>query len=111
MRPIALDDLDKNSDMALTFKGARFGSSVSFFLVDAKPGDGPPLHKHPYDETFVVQEGTATFVVGDDELEVAAEQLLVVPKETPHTFRNGGTSALRLISISPRETMVTDWLA
>lgn len=25
------------------------------------PGEGPPLHVHPYDETFVVTEGRARF--------------------------------------------------
>jgi hypothetical protein len=38
------------------FEGAPYGSDVSFFVVDAALGDGPALHRHPYSETFVVQE-------------------------------------------------------
>jgi len=38
--------------------------------VDAPPGGGPKLHKHPYEEIFVVQEGTATFTAGDETIKV-----------------------------------------
>jgi len=33
-------------------------------VVDARPDGGPRLHRHPYEEVFVVQEGTATFTAG-----------------------------------------------
>jgi MFS family permease len=36
------------------------GISISFFWVQAAPGNGPRLHKHPYEEIFVIQEGHAT---------------------------------------------------
>jgi len=31
-----------------------------------QPGEGPRLHRHPYDETWVVQEGNLTFQLGDE---------------------------------------------
>jgi hypothetical protein len=30
---------------------------ISFFWVQAAPGNGPSLHKHPYEEIFVILEG------------------------------------------------------
>src|SRR3712207_7084072 len=43
------------------FEGYRYGdANVSFFLTDGPPGTGPALHKHPYAEVFVVQEGDVT---------------------------------------------------
>jgi quercetin dioxygenase-like cupin family protein len=36
-------------------------TGVSFILIDAPPGSGPKLHKHPHEEVFVVQEGEVTF--------------------------------------------------
>jgi mannose-6-phosphate isomerase-like protein (cupin superfamily) len=33
------------------------------------------LHGHPYEEVFVVQEGTATFIVGDEQIEVKGGRL------------------------------------
>ena len=43
------------------FEGAAHGSAVSFFVVDAAPGEGPARHSHPYCETFLLQGGCARF--------------------------------------------------
>ncbi len=37
------------------------------------------LHRHPYEEVFVVQEGTATFTAGDETIEAKGGQVVVVP--------------------------------
>src|SRR5438552_9445037 len=51
------------------FEGIDHGGvGLSFFLIDSLPGAGPDLHAHPYMEVFVVHEGEATFVVGDQSL-------------------------------------------
>ncbi len=40
------------------FQGYLHGdSTVSFIWVDLPPGHGPKLHKHPYEEIFIVQGG------------------------------------------------------
>ena len=61
------------------FQGRLLGASVSVIVVDAPPGSGPRLHRHPYEEVFVVQEGSATFTAGDDVIEATGEQVVVVP--------------------------------
>src|SRR5688500_7401470 len=48
------------------------GTGISMIFVDAEPGAGPSLHRHDYDEVFVVQEGRATMTAGGRELEVSA---------------------------------------
>jgi mannose-6-phosphate isomerase-like protein (cupin superfamily) len=86
------------------FEGYRYGDvDVSFFLVDTPPGTGPVLHTHPYEEIFVVQEGTATFTVGDDTIEVSAGQIVVAPAGVPHKFVNSGSGPLRQVDIHPSE--------
>ncbi len=41
------------------FQGSDYGGvPISFFWVQASPGKGPRLHVHPYEEIFVIQEGT-----------------------------------------------------
>ncbi len=72
------------------FQGHRHGAGVSFIVVDAPPGGGPRLHKHPYEEVFVVQEGTATFTAGGETIEVEGGQIVVVPAGVPHRFVNSG---------------------
>ena len=59
-------------------------------FVDAPPGGGSRLHRHPYEEVFVVQEGSATFTAGDDVIEATGGQVVVVPAGVAHKFVNSG---------------------
>jgi mannose-6-phosphate isomerase-like protein (cupin superfamily) len=95
---------------AVVFDGHEHGSSVSFFITRNKPGMGPSLHKHPYDETFIVQEGEACFTVGEETVEATAGEVLVVPANTPHGFVNVGEGRLRMVNIHPVPQMETEWL-
>jgi len=83
---------------------------VSFFLLHTRPGEGPGLHHHPYAETFIVQEGQATFTVGDDTIEARAGDIVVAPANVPHAFVNSGTDVLRSVNIHPVSEMETVWL-
>src|SRR5215210_8997062 len=65
---INLADPARGED-ANEFQGYRHDAGVSFIVVDAPPGGGPKLHRHPYEEVFVVQEGTATFTAGEEIIE------------------------------------------
>ena len=86
------------------FEGYRYGGvNVSFFLVDSPPGSGAGLHKHPYEEVFIVQEGEATFTVGDEVIEASGGQIVVAPAGVPHKFVNSGSGPLRQVDIHPSE--------
>ncbi len=104
-RVIAKDELPYGT-IAHRFEGYRYGDvNVSFFLVDSPPGSGAGLHKHPYEEVFVVQEGNATFTVGDATIEVTGGQIVVVPAGVAHKFVNSGSGPLRQIDIHPNGRM------
>ena len=36
------------------------------FLHPTRPGEGPRLYRHPYDETWVVQEDTVSSRLGEE---------------------------------------------
>jgi mannose-6-phosphate isomerase-like protein (cupin superfamily) len=100
-RIIAKDELPHGT-IAHKFEGHRYGDvNVSFFLVDSPPGGGAGLHKHPYEEVFVVQEGHVTFTLGDDTIEATGGQIVVVPAGVPHKFVNSGSGPLRQVDIHP----------
>ena len=90
--------------MSAEFVGETHGAPVSAYIVKAEPGQGPPLHTHPYVEIAFTLEGTATITVGEEEREVTAGGIVVIPANTPHRFVNSGDSILRQIDIhaSPR---------
>ena len=99
------------SNIAREFVGDDHGGvGITFLLVDAPPGRGPALHQHPYEEIFIVQEGHATFVLGDQELEVGAGEIVVVPADTPHAFVNTGDEPLRQVDIHVSPRFSTQWL-
>ena len=90
--------------MSYNFIGADHGAPVSAYLVNAKPGQGPPWHTHPYVETVFTIEGRAKITVGEEMREVQAGGIVVIPANTPHRFVNSGDTLLRQIDIhaSPR---------
>jgi mannose-6-phosphate isomerase-like protein (cupin superfamily) len=90
--------------MSYEFVGEKQGAPFSAYIVNAKPGQGPPLHTHPYVEVTFTVEGCAAITVGDETLEVKAGGIVVIPANTPHRFVNSGNATLREIDIhaSPR---------
>ncbi|HEX8065062.1 MAG TPA: cupin domain-containing protein [Thermoleophilaceae bacterium] len=95
----SFDELDGH-EAVRRFEGRDHGSSVSGFLVlAAPPGSGPVLHRHPYDETFFVLEGRATFTVDGETVEASAGRMLVAPANAPHRFVNSGDGPLRMVTV------------
>jgi quercetin dioxygenase-like cupin family protein len=85
--------------MSYEFVGEKQGAPFSAYIVHAKPGQGPPLHTHPYIEIAFTIEGRATITVGDDTREVEAGGIVVIPANTPHRFVNAGDTLLRQIDV------------
>jgi quercetin dioxygenase-like cupin family protein len=108
-RLLSVADLP-GSETASRFEGADHGATVSFFLSRHPPGSGPGLHRHPYEETFIVQEGSATFTVDGETIEAEAGHIVVVPAGAAHRFVNSGKGVLRQVSIHPSERMIQEWL-
>ena len=107
---IGNDELPNNGSVH-KFEGYQYGEvDVSFFLSDTVPGKGPDLHRHPYDEIFVVQEGELIFTVGDETIEATGGQIVIAPAGAPHKFVNSGTRRSRHIDIHTSRRMITDWL-
>ncbi len=93
------------------FIGAKHqDTEVSFIWVDMPPGGSVRLHKHPYKEIFIIQEGIATFTVGSAILEAYAGQVIIVPSETPHKFMNNSDEQLKQVDIHINKEFITDWL-
>jgi mannose-6-phosphate isomerase-like protein (cupin superfamily) len=85
--------------MSYDFVGEIHGAPFSAYIVNARPGQGPPLHTHPYVEVAFTIEGRATITVGDDTREVEAGGIVVIPANTPHRFVNSGGTTLRQIDV------------
>jgi mannose-6-phosphate isomerase-like protein (cupin superfamily) len=110
MQVIRQDELPF-SVIARELVGADHGGlGLCILFVDAPPGAGPRLHRHPYEEVFIVQEGEGLFVAGEEERRAGAGDVVVVPADTAHRFVNCGEGPLRQIDIHVSTSFATEWL-
>ena len=91
-------------------EGAGYGATISLILDDSEPGHGPRLHRHPYDETWVVEVGSLTFQLGEERLAAGPGDIVIAPPGVPHKFTNDGPGRSKLVCIHASPTMVTEWL-
>jgi mannose-6-phosphate isomerase-like protein (cupin superfamily) len=98
------------SDGARDFVGDDHGAGLTLILVEAPAGHGPALHRHPYEEIFVLYGGTGTFFVDGSQVEAGAGDVVLAPAGTAHRFVNSGTQPLRLTAIHHAPRFTTEWL-
>jgi mannose-6-phosphate isomerase-like protein (cupin superfamily) len=109
---ISLDALPLGN-ISREFVGADHGGvGICAILVDAPPGRGPSLHRHPYEEVFITLEGRATFFLGEDRKarEIGPGEIVVVAPGEWHGFVNSGDGPLRQIDIHVSPSFDTEWL-
>ena len=67
-----------------------------------RKGFTPPAHFHKYeDESFFMLEGIIDFKAGDTNIRAEAGELVVLPKQVPHSFNLLSESAKALLLITP----------
>jgi mannose-6-phosphate isomerase-like protein (cupin superfamily) len=92
-------------------QGYQFGgANVCLIFVDMGPGEGPRLHRHAYEEIFVILEGQARFTVGSETIDARPGQVVIVKPRVAHKFVNSGSGRLRQIDIHASDRFVTEWL-
>ena len=104
-------DQRKGAIADVEFEGFSHGSAVSFFIGDLAPGNGPPLHKHPYSETCIVRAGRVAIDIGGEEIVGEAGDIVVIDPGTAHGFKAIGEERLQMICIHASDRFVIDWIA
>ena len=93
-----------------TVRGEDHGASISLIIDESEPGQGPRLHRHAYDETWVIQEGNVTFQVGENCLKASAGDIAIIPPGLPHKFTNDGPGRSKIVCKHASPTIVGEWL-
>ena len=87
--------------------GTTMGASITVLAYGTDTvGEGPRLHVHPYDETFIVTEGRARFFVGDATFEASSGDVVFGPRGVPHRFENLGPGRLQTIDVHHSPTWI-----
>lgn len=95
---------------AREFAGEAYGVSVSFPIVEAKPGDGPATYRHDDPEVIIVQHGQAHCIVGSEKCVAHAGDVVFIAANEPHGFFNSGDGPLIQIDIHLGARFATQWL-
>ena len=104
--PIVTGEMLGNGNLT----GADHGATVSLIFDHSDPGGGPRLHRHPCDETWIVQEGNVTFQAGNERLHATAGDIVIVLPDTPHKFANEGPGQSVMVCIHASPEFITEWL-
>jgi len=80
--------------------GEESGGAFAMMEFLVPPQHGPPPHvHHREDEVFYVLEGEFTFTVAGQTIHATAGQMLYGKRDVPHTFKNTGDKAGRMLVV------------
>ena len=86
--------------ISITFKvtSEMSNDQLGIYEISLPPmAIGAKLHYHRFmDETFIVNEGTLTIQVGENEYQAKPGTVTYVPRFTPHGFRNDTNETIKL---------------
>ncbi len=70
-------------------------------MFEIEPGGNTPLHRHPHEHEVFIVEGTGTFVHEGKSHPISREDVVFVPGNSEHCFKNTGGSPLRFLCLVP----------
>jgi len=70
-------------------------------MFEVAPGGHTPLHRHPHEHEVFVLEGSGIVVHEGQEHAIGPEDVVYVPGDSEHNFRNTGDSTLRFLCLVP----------
>ena len=70
-------------------------------MFEVQPGGHTPLHRHPHEHEVFVLEGTGLAVCEGKNYPISREDVVFVPGNSEHCFKNAGNSLLRFLCLVP----------
>jgi quercetin dioxygenase-like cupin family protein len=107
-RNLTIQNADNNKAVHLGVVGDTYtillsGSDTAgqFCLIDmhVPPGDGPPPHRHDFEESFVILEGELETTFRGEKRTVRAGDTIQIPANAPHQFHNSSSKPVRMLCI------------
>ena len=93
---------DAPSTPRVLLRSEQTDGRISVIETAPRPGAGPPLHHHDFDESFYIMAGELTFQLRDELLTAGPGDLVFAPRGVPHTYANlSGAAAHQLIVCTP----------
>jgi quercetin dioxygenase-like cupin family protein len=107
-RNLALSESDAPKQLHIGLVGDTYtilltgrDTAGRYCLIDMyiPPGGGPPPHRHDFEESFTVLEGEIEAIFRGTSSIVHAGQVINIPANAPHQFRNKSEQPARMLVI------------
>lgn len=109
MKILDIHSLKPGGAEVASFQGFEHEANVSFFVVRFSPGQGPKMHRHPYEETFILLEGEIEAIVDGKTQRIGANKIVIIPAGAWHEFKNQSEQVMLMVNIHPVPKMITEW--
>jgi quercetin dioxygenase-like cupin family protein len=75
------------------------GKRMILGLAKKAPGTGSKMHKHNAEQFNYMLQGTATAIVGDEEMIIKAGDVVYMPSDVPHTITAIGDEEVIFLTV------------
>ena len=72
-------------------------------LFEVKPGGYSPLHTHPWEHEVFILKGEGVVFDGEKTTPFKADDVVFIPSEERHQFKNKGRKHLKFLCLIPNE--------
>ncbi|MEM2609856.1 MAG: cupin domain-containing protein [Candidatus Bathyarchaeia archaeon] len=76
-------------------------SNFAMRLFEMEPGGHSPLHSHPWEHEIFILEGEGTLVGPEGERKFKPGDVIFVPPNEKHQFRNDGKQTVKFLCLVP----------
>jgi quercetin dioxygenase-like cupin family protein len=87
---------------------ARGSQEIALYHAEVPPGGGLPPHTHDHFDVFTVVAGGGVFHLGDDTVDVAVGDSVVVPIGVRHFLEAGSEGASIIVSMLAGTRLIRD---
>jgi quercetin dioxygenase-like cupin family protein len=91
----------KGVEIRVLISKADGAPTFAMRMFEIEPGGHTPLHRHPHEHEVFILEGRGTFVHEGRDYPLAPEDVVFVPGDHEHCFKNTGHSLLRFLCLVP----------
>jgi quercetin dioxygenase-like cupin family protein len=91
----------KGVEIRVLISKADGAPTFAMRMFEVQPGGHTPLHRHPHEHEVFVLEGAGVFVHEGRNYPITGEDVIFVPGDSEHCFKNTGSSLLRFLCLVP----------
>lgn len=105
---VDIENLKSKGGGSSKFQGFNYGANVSFFVVNSATNRGADKHRHPYEEIFIILDGTIEVIINGKTQMIDSGTIVIIPSNTWHEFKNRSDRPALMINIHPVSKMIQE---